>query len=181
MTTLGAVVSNTTLSRQLILNVNDFRFGVTSPTSSTLGTTPTVPTLLFANTNELLTVGEIMPLNWDRTVDVDLIMFWALAVGETNLDTLDITYDYVVPLNNTGGAGPDKASTGATGQFTAVTGRLAVADIYSMTTTFNRADATNPYTSSDAIGFAIEVHMTNTTGVGSAHFLGGCLSYEALH
>ena len=140
-----------------------------------------MPTLLFAATNELLTVGALMPFNWDRTVDVQLVLNWALAAVETNGDTLDITADYTVPLLNTATSGVDKTSTQVTGQITAITGRLAIADTYQMTINLARADATNPYTSTDALGFAVEFHMTNTTGVGSAHFLGGCINYERLH
>ena len=50
MTAFGAVTSNTVLSDQLILGINNFRKGVTAPADGTLGTTPTVPTILFALT-----------------------------------------------------------------------------------------------------------------------------------
>ena len=57
MTLFGAVGSASALSDQLILGLNDFRNGATSPANGTLGTTPTVPTKLFAATNELIAVG----------------------------------------------------------------------------------------------------------------------------
>jgi hypothetical protein len=181
MTLAGDVLSNQALSDQIVLGINNFRKGVTAPADGTLGTTPTTPTLLFAATNELLTVGTVMPFNWDRTVDVTLVLWWSLAAVEVNGDTLDVTVDYTVPLDNTGAAGPDKASTQVTGQITAVTGRLAVADVYRMDIPLARADANNPYTSADAMGFVLEMHLTNVTGVASAHFLGACIGYERLH
>lgn len=180
MTAFGDVLSNTALTRQIVFGINNFRKGVTAPADGTLGTTPTVPTILFAATNELLTVGSLMPFNWDRTVDATLFLSWALASAETNGDTLDITIDYTVPIVNSTGSGPGKASTQLTSQTTVTTGNgLAVGDVYSMTATLASADATNPFTSSNAIGFAIEFHLTNTTGVASAHFLGACIQYEA--
>lgn len=181
MTAFGAVQSDTVLTEQLVIGVNNFRKGATAPADSTIGTTPTVPALLFSATNELLSIGSLMPLNWDRTVDVDLILVWALAAVQLNLDTLDVTVDYVVPLYNTGGAGPAKASTQVTGQVTAVTGELAIGDPYAMTIPLNRADATNPYTSADTVGFAFELHLTNVTGVASANFLGACINYAGAH
>lgn len=178
MTAFGAVPSNRALNEQLVLGVNNFRKGATAPTDSTIGTTPTVPALLFAATNELLSTGTLMPFNWDRTVDADLVLVWALAAAQVNLDTLDVTVDYVVPLYNTGGAGPAKASTQVTGQITAVTGELAIGDMYQMVIPLARADATNPYTSDETVGFAFELHLTNVTGVASANFLGACINYE---
>jgi len=180
MTVFGDVVSSTALTRQIVLGINNFRKGVTSPADGTLGTTPTTPTLLFAATNELLTVGTLMPFNWDRTVDATLFLVWALASVETNADTLDVTIDYTVPIVNLTANGPGKASTQLTPQLTVTTGNgLAVGDVYSMTATLASAEATNPFTSADAIGFVIEMHLTNTTGVASAHFLGACIQYEA--
>ena len=179
MTLAGDVISNTALSDSIPLGINNFRKGVTAPADGTLGTTPTTPTLLFANVAELLTVGAVMPDNWDRTVDINLQLFWSLAAVQTNLDTLDLTVDYTVP-RLVGAAGPGKASTQVTGQVTAVTGRLAIGDPYQMTIALARADATNPYTAADAVGFIWEIHLTNVAQVASAHLLGGRIDYERL-
>jgi hypothetical protein len=181
MTNFGEVNTSTGLNEQAILGINNFRKGVTSPSDGSLGTTPTVPTLLFSATNDLLSINRLMPTNWDRTVDVQLILFWALAAVQLNGDTLDVTVDYTVPIFSIGGTGPDKTSTQVTGQLTAVTGELAIADPYSMSITLPRADADNPYTSTDAYAFEIEFHLTNVTGVASAHFSGACIQYERLH
>lgn len=179
MTAAGAVLSDTLLTEQLILGVNNFRKGVTAPADGTLGTTPTVPTILFALAAERLAAGALMPFNWDRSVDVDLILVWALAAVETNLDTLDVVVNYTVPTL-AGGAGPAKVSTQVTGQITAVTGRLAIGDVYSMTIPLNRNDATNPYVSV-GLGFAFEFGLSNILQIGTAHFLGGCVAYERSH
>ena len=134
----------------------------------------------MALTAELLTVGSVMPANWDRTIDVSLVLVWALAAVQLNTETLDLTVNYTVPLDLTGAAGPGKASTQVTGQITAVTGRLAIGDIYVMTIGLARADANNPYTSVNAVGFALEMGLTDVTGVASAHFLGGRIDYQRL-
>ena len=180
MTLAGAVVSNTPLTEQIVLGANNFRKGATAPADGTLGTTPTTPTVLMANTAELLTVGTLMPTNWDRTVDVTLFLIWALASVQLNGDTLDATINYTVPLLNAGGTGPGKASSQVTGQITAITGQLAIGDTYAMPIALARGDATNPYTSADAIAFVLEFGLTNITGVASAHFLGACIEYERL-
>lgn len=182
MTALGSVLSNTALSEQVVLTLNDFRKGSTSPTDSTLGTTPTVPTLLFSATGELLTLATMMPFNFDRGVDIQLILVWSLAAAETNGDTLDVTLDYTVGIVGVTGSGPDKASTQVTGQVTVTTAEgLAVGDIYTMSINLPRADATNPYTDPDAGAFSMEMHLTNVTGVSSAHLIGACIAYERLH
>ena len=181
MTTAGQVLSNTPLSDQVVLGINNFRKGITAPADGTLGTSPTVPTILFALAAERLAGGVIMPFNWDRTVDVDLVLLWALAAVETNLDELDVVMDYTVPRINTGGVGPGKTSTQVTGQIIAITGELAIGDPYQMVIPLARADANNPYTSTDALGFAFEFGLANVLEVASAHFLGGCINYERLH
>ncbi|MCK5643530.1 MAG: hypothetical protein KAJ19_22205 [Gammaproteobacteria bacterium] len=181
MTHFGEVPSDTEMTDQVIIATNNFRKGATSPADGTLGTTPTVPTLLFAATNELLSGIAVMPFNWDRTVDVDLILLWALAAGQTNGDLLDVTVDYTVPRFNTGGVGPGKVSTQVTGQITAITGQLAIGDPYQMVIPLARADANNPYTSLDAFAFALEFHLTNVTGIASAHFLGACIAHIREH
>lgn len=180
MTNFGEVNNSTPLTDQIVLGITNFRKGVTAPVDSTLGTTPTTPTVLFANINELLTIGTTMPSNWDRTVDATLILFWSLAAVETNGDTWDIDCNYTVPLVNSGGSGPGKASTLVQGTITAVTGQLAIGDSYEMSLAIPSADATNPFTSTDAFGFVLEIGPTNLTGVASCHFIGACIVYERL-
>ena len=42
-------------------------------------------------------------------------------------------------------------------------------------------EATNPFDNGDAVGFGIEFHLTNLTGVGEFHLLSADISYQALH
>ena len=46
-----------------------------------------------------------------------------------------------------------------------------------MNITFSAADATNPLAA--AVGIAFEIHLTNTTGVGSIDLIDGDLIYTA--
>ncbi len=178
----GEVLTNVALASQVSLGINNFRKGVTAPADGTLGTTPTTPTILFALAAERLAAGVIFPVDMDRTVDAQIVLIWALAAGETNLDALDVTLDYTIPIIGTTGAGPGKASTGATGQIIVTTAEgLAIGDTYSMSINLPRADATNPYTSANAVGLSFEFGLTNVVGVASAHFLAGRLAYERNH
>ncbi len=181
MTAFGAVNSATALSRQLVIELSDFRMGATAPTSSTVGTTPTVPTLLFAATNELLSLGTLMPLNWDKTVSANFIMVWALAATQLNADALDVTVDYIVFDKDTTGAGLTKTSTQLTPSTSVTTGNgLAIADVYMVSSVMAFNDASNPF-AVNSNGIAVEIHLTNVTGVASAHFIGACIDYRALH
>jgi hypothetical protein len=126
---------------------------------------------------ELASLYHSLPTDLDRSQDVILRLQFSLASVETNLDTCDFTCDYTAPTLITA-EGVGKASTQVTGQFTAVTGRLAVGDIYEMDITFPAGDATNPLV--DSLGIAFEIHMTNVTGVASIDLIDGDFIYTAL-
>jgi hypothetical protein len=180
MTTFGAIVSSQALSEQIIITGEQFRQGVTAPSDVTIGTTPTVDALQFNATNQLVSTFFVLPFNMDRTVDPELVLVWSLAATETNADELSITLDYTAPIDLSTGSGVAKASTQLTNNLPVTTANgLAIGDIYSQTFTFAAADATNPL--ANAIGLAIEFHLTNLTGVGIIDLLGACLGYERLH
>jgi hypothetical protein len=165
------------LERALHLSGDQFRKGITAPTDVTIGSSPTVPALLFDLIVELASLYHSFPADLDRTQDVILRLQFSLSSAEVNLDTCDFTCDYTAPTLLTA-EGVAKASTQVTGQFTAVTGRLAVGDIYIMDITFPAGDATNPLV--DALGIAFEIHMTNVTGVADIHLIDGDFIYTAL-
>jgi uncharacterized protein involved in outer membrane biogenesis len=160
------------------LSGDQFRKGATAPTDVTIGTTPTVPALLFDATGELVSLYHSLPQDLDTGHDVILRLQWSLAAVQLNGDTLDVTCDYTAPTL-TGGAGIAKTSTQITGQFTCVTGRLAIGDLYTMDLTVPFGDATNPLAS--AVGVAFEFHLTNTTGVAACHLVDGDFIYEGLY
>jgi hypothetical protein len=88
-----------------------------------------------------------------------------------------MTVDYTAPTLTTA-EGIAKTSTQVTGQFTAVTGRLAVGDVYQMDITFDVSDATNPL--ANAVGLAVEFHLTNVTGVADIHLFDADFIYTAI-
>ena len=179
MTLAGNVISNTPLTRGIRLSGNQFRRGVTAPSEETVGTTPTVPVLRFAATNELVSLYVALKPNTDLTQPITLRLHWLLNAVETNNDQLDVTCDYTRTVASSTGNGPGRASTQVTGQVTVTTGAgLAIGDEYLMDIVFAVADATNPL--ANAVGLAIEIHLTNTTGVASADLVGGELVYQAL-
>jgi hypothetical protein len=156
--------------------------GATAPTEVTIGTTPSVPALLFDATAELVSSFAQMPTNWDRTLDVDLVLAIELVNAQSNGEVLDITIDYVVSIQNSTGEGVAKASTQLLPTLTVTTANgLAAGDAYEVRATFDNADATNPFTSADAVGFGIEIHLTNVTDVAAFHLLSTCFSYTAVH
>lgn len=176
MTQAGNVQSSADLVRVQRISGTQFRKGVTAPTDETVGTTPTVPVLRFGNVNELVTVVVPIPPNYQPGTDIEVVVLWSLVNAQLNLDTLDVTCDYVA-ATLAGGGGLAKTSTQITGQVTAVTGRLAAGDLYEMTLTFAAADATNPLAS--AIELALEIHLTNVTGVAEADLVSGFVQFDA--
>lgn len=180
MTRHGDVPSDTLLQRQIILTGDQFRNGVTAPTAETVGTTPTIPVLRFDAIAELVSIFEAMPFNWDKTVDVQLVLIWSLVNAQSNGETLDVTMDYTAPQDNATGEGIAKTSTQVTGQVTVTTANgLAVGDLYTMTINLDRNDGDNPFSSADFM--AMEFHLTNLTGVAAAHLVSGCINWRALH
>ena len=182
MTLFGDVVTSTSLTRQLIVPITQFRMGATAPTAVTIGSTPTVPAFLFNATNELLSTFVQMPVNWDRTIDIDMVFAVQLSTSETDLDTLDLTIDYVVSIQNSTGEGVAKASTQLTPSLIVTTAAgLADGDAYEIRATAASADASNPFSSANAVGFGIEFHLTDVLEVAEFHFMSLCMAYTALH
>jgi hypothetical protein len=180
MAAFGDVNSAILLTRQVIITLDDFRKGATSPTDVTIGTTPTIPGLHFDATAELLSIFFPFPLQMDTTIDPQLILIWALSAAETDLDTLDVTLDYTAPVPGTTGSGIGKTSTQLTETVTVTTAAgLAIGDFYAMTFTFDAADATNPL--ANAVGIAAEFHLTNITGVAEIDLVTACFNFEATH
>lgn len=169
--------------RSVILTLDDFRKGTTAPTDATIGTTPTIPVLLFDATNELLSFHVVMPIDWDKTKDVSFDLIFSLVNTETDADTLSITIDYTTIFKNTTGAGVAKTSTQLTPTVDVTTANgLAIGDIYTMSATLAAADANNGFIRGDkSVGFCAEFHMTNIDEVEDIHFLGGCVNYTPLY
>ena len=181
MTEFNDVIGNTPLTRTVPITLQEFRMGVTSPTFVAVGTTPSVPCFLFDSTAELINVNVVMPQNWDHTKNASLDFFWAIedAGGQTNDDELSLTMDYVVPIN----AG-DSALTKTNTQILATKAVTTAEGLDQHDVVINfalpSADADNPFSDQDAIGFYGEFHMTNLDEVASFLLTGACLNYEAL-
>lgn len=178
MATFGAVTSSTSLQRHISFGAAQLKKGATAPTDATVNTTPTVYALLFAATNELVSTYVAFPDDMDRTVNCTIHLEWALVSAQTNGDTCDWTIDYIAPRENSTGNGLAKTSTQITGTTTVTTGNgLAVGDVYTTSLTVSAGDATNP--TANANGLYAELHLTDTTGVASAHLFSVHLLYTA--
>ncbi len=180
MTLFGVVPTEQQLTRSVVLTLDDYRKGSTGPSDATVGTTPTIPVLLFNATNELLSLHTVMPVNWDKAQDCSLDFVWSLSTGQTNGDVLSITVDYVTLQKETTGAGIAKTSTQLTPTTTVTTANgLAIGDIYTMGTTIAAADGSNGFAVDDkTVGFCFEFHLTNLTDVADVHFVAGCVNYK---
>lgn len=181
MTVFGAVNSSTTLTRSIAIRASQFRKGASAPTDATVGTTPTIGVLLFDAVAETGSAFIQLPADWDRSQDCTLRLVCSLVNTETNSDTLDWTLDYTVPLSLSTGNGVDRASTNLTDTVTVTTGNgLAINDVYEASFTLASADGTNPFSASNSVGFALEIHLTNVTGVIAIHIIAAVLDYVAL-
>lgn len=176
----GGVASDQVLTRSIHLAGDQFRKGATAPTDVTIGTTPTITALRFDATNELASVYASLPADVDRSQNIILRLQFALIGAETNGETLDVNCNYTAILANSTGSGPGKANTNVAGQTTVTTANgLATGDVYTMDITFVAGDATNPL--ANAVALAIEINLTNITGVIGMDVLDADLIYEALY
>ncbi len=174
----GDIAGNVELNRQLVLPVENFRVGAIPPDENLRGTTPSVPVLTFDAVAESACTGFVMPIDWDNG-DFEIILEWALVNVQIDSDTLDVTIDYIAwedPPNS--GNNILKTSTQLTPQITVTTADgLAIGDVYRMGADVLAADADNPL--ANVGGFALEVHLTNITGVIAVDLLSVCISYTA--
>ncbi len=172
------------VDRSVILTIDDYRKGSTGPSDviGGIGTTPTIPALLFNATGELLSTHTVMPVDWDKGQNCSIDWVWSLSANESNNDVLSITCDYVAIKKETTGAGIAKTSTQLTPTTTVTTANgLAIGDIYTMSATLDKDDTNNGFNVGDkTTGLCFEFHLTNTTGVGEAHFISGCINYIAI-
>lgn len=179
MALFGNVLTSTDLTRQIVLVIDQFRKGATAPADVTIGTTPTIPALRFSATNELISLYQVMPFNWDQG-DIEVILIWSLVSTEINADAISTTLDYVAPIVLSTGNGLGKTSTQLTDNRAVTTGEgLAIGDLYSQIFTLLAADATNPLANAQGIG--LELHLTNLTGVASVDLVGACINFTATH
>jgi hypothetical protein len=164
------------VNRTLNLSGQNFRKGATAPTEVTIGTTPTVPALLFDATAELASTYVRMPGDFDPAVDLTLILTWSLVNSQSDSEVASITLNYVATEENSTGNGADKTSTQVLGTTTVTTGNgLAVNDVYTTSFTIDASDATNPLASANGLG--VEIGLTNVTGVAAIHLLDASLEY----
>ena len=178
MADFGDVSSTQTLTRQVSIAGSAFIGGATPPTGATIGSTPTVPALLFDAVAETATLTIELPPDMDLTVDPTLEIVCALVSTETNNDVLSWSYDYVAVQKEVTGKGPVQTSTTATSTTTVTTANgLAIGDVYGAQLVIDASDATNPLSAAELI--VVEIHLTNITGVASIHVIAGHLHYTA--
>lgn len=179
MTLWRDVAGDVDLRRQLILTIEDFRKGGTAPTDVTVGSSPEIPAFRFDATDELISLLQVCPFNWDKG-DIDIILIWGLVAAQSDGDQLSVTMDYTAPRLRSTGGGVAKASTQATNDLTVTTAEgLAVGDLYDQVFTLDALDATNPL--ANAFGIDLDIHLTNLNGVAAADFMGACINFTSLY
>jgi len=181
MANFGDVATNQTLTRQVIISLDDFRDGAVPPTAMTIGTTPTVPAKFFDAITELVSTNIAMPADWDETVSINLVLVLALAQAQVNGDTVDWTCDYIAVDSPSGSANDlfTKTSSQATGSTTiTTTDGLAINTQYTTTINIPVADANNPL-SADTVSLIVELHLTNVVDVGRINLVAARLEIGA--
>ncbi len=178
--TFGAINSNQVLTRAIHFSGAQFGKGGTAPTDVTIGTSPEVPALLFDATAETASVYTSFLPDMDLSQDMTFRVQFSLVNVQINNDQLSLTLDYVVPVAFVVASGVDKTSTQLTPTRNVTTGEgLAINDMYEITSTLSAGDATNPITG--GAGVAVEIHLTNLTGVAAIHVIDAELEYVALY
>lgn len=176
----GEVNSNQVLTRAINFSGAEFGKGGTAPTDVLIGTSPEVPALLFDAVAETASVYASFLPDMDLSQDITFKVQFSLVNVQINNDVLSLTIDYVVPVALTTASGPNKTSTQLTPTRTVTTGEgLAVNDVYEITVTISAGDGSNPL--AGGAGIAIEVHLTNLTGVAAIHVIDASLEYTALY
>ena len=176
----GEINSNQVLTRAIHFSGAQFGKGATAPTDVTIGTSPEVPAILFDATAETASVYTSFLPDMDLSQDMTFKVQFSLVNGQINNDQLSLTIDYVVPVVFVIGSGVNKASTQLTPTRNVTTGEgLSANDMYEITSALSAGDATNPITG--GAGIAVEIHLTNLTGVAAIHVLDASLEYVALY
>lgn len=176
---VDAIDSARSVAGQILIDIGVFKRGVNAPAITDLGTSPTVPTLLFTLTNQVVSGTVLFPIDLDRTRNIFFILEFALATTQTAGDVLDIAADYIV-VGHGSGNGYLKTSTHVTSSV-AVSAEdgLSEGDVYHVEFELQHDDADNPLLDTEAVAF--EFHMDNITDVASIHFVGACISYFDAH
>ncbi len=178
--TFGAINSNQVLIRAINFSGAQFGKGGTAPTDVTIGTSPEVPALLFDAVAETASVYTSFLPDMDLSQDMTFRIQFSLVNVQVNDDQLALTIDYVVPVALVTASGPNKTSTQLTPTRNVTTGEgLAVNDVYEITGTISAGDGSNPL--AGGAGIAIEIHLTNLTGVAAIHIIDADLQYTALY
>lgn len=180
MTDFGAVLSSVPLIRSPgHVGVETLRKGSTAPTDVLVGTTPSVPALLFDATAELVSGSFELPSTYDGG-DVVFTLYGALVNVQLNGDVWSWNVDYLAVTPGTTGEGITKASTNLTPTRTITTGEgLAIDDVYDLAFTFGAGDATNPL-STDVKIIVFEMSLANLTGVAAIHAIHATVEFDGL-
>lgn len=175
---LSFFVDAPNMRRSITLTMEDFFLGVNAPVPVTLGTTPTIHALRYSATIEKASTHMFLPWDLDPNNRIGLHMEFALIDVQSPGDSLDVTVDYIIMAPETPGAGPGKANTTllVSEEVTVEKGANPL-DIYRLTTFIEPDDATNPFWLDRRMNIALELHLTNTTGVARADLISTCLCY----
>ena len=169
------------LTRAIHFDSGDIGKGATAPTETTIGSTPTVPVLLFDATNETANIVTSFRPDMNLGKSFTLRIQFALVNVQLDLDQLDVAIDYVVFRTGATGNGPNKTSTSLSASLQVATAEgLAIADVYSLGITIPFDDETNPLNATGAAGIAIEFSLANVAEVAAIHVIDADIEYAAL-
>jgi len=153
--------TGTITSRSQHIGLTEVRKGGTSPTKTTIGTSPAVDGLLFDATDEVYQIQFMIPDDWDGVSDATLDLYVALNAAETAGDTIAFTGDYVSVSFREDSV--DKTSTQLLVTETVLVGCAGAGCLYKIVFTFDYDDADNPLAIEDIV--VMDIHRTNITNV----------------
>ena len=159
----------------------DVSVGTKHPDDIWIGSTPQASAKHFTKTEERLVAYGRVPREFRGGSDIKFRIYVALTQQETDGDTLDLEYDYVIVNPKTVGVSGEndkvsKVSTAGTAQLTVTTARgLAPDTLYEFSTLLTETDANNPVGMNRLI--YMEFGMANTTGVAEFGFLAAYWEY----
>ncbi len=184
MAKFGEVTTDTTLTRAVVVQIDNLRLGVTAPSLELRGTTPSVPVLNFSSVNELGSFTLLGPFDGDTTLlSFSLVLEIALSTNQLNGDTLNLDINYIIWEHESGSSTSSllKTSTLVQVSKTITTAEgLTSGDTYSVSIPFDKDDVNNPILATST-GVCFEINMTNIAGVSEFDLVGLRLIYTAAY
>ena len=165
--------------RHMPIDLDEFKPNTGAPpTAAEVVSNVTTKVLLFDATAEKAHLSLKTPADLNAAFDANLILHIALVEQETDLDELDMTFDYIIPEIDTTAKGLTRAKTTVTAQTIIATPVREIGDVYQVNFLLEQDDADNPFAIT-SVAINGDIFMTNIGEVAKIHLFGAQLTYTA--